>query len=445
MRYRHPMRNFPKGFVWGAATASYQIEGATREDGRGESVWDAFCRVPGKVANGESGAVACDHYHRYREDVRLMGELGLPNYRFSVAWPRVMPEGRGKPNAKGLDFYDRLVDALVEAGIEPTITLFHWDYPTALQEKGGWGNPDAGKWFADFAEAVFERLGDRCPRWITINEPWCFAHLGHGTGLHAPGERSETRPYEVGHGLLLGHGEAVRRFREMGLSGEIGITTNHTYGLPYSDSERDQRALEQSDAWTAGWFLDPLYTGDYSDWMKSRYRMPKFTDEEKRLVAQPTDFMGLNFYQSGLIRWKERAQNDAEEVPIRQDGTTQMGWQRVPETLTHCLVESQRRYRPPKILITENGCAYDDPVVNDRVRDERRVEFYRSYLEAVLDAIEQGANVQGYFAWSLMDNFEWAEGYRPRFGLVHVDYETQRRTPKASASFLRKTIEANGL
>lgn len=439
------MRKFPQGFIWGAATASFQIEGATHEDGRGDSVWDAFCRTPGKVANGADGSVACDHYHRYRQDVALMRELGLPNYRLSVAWPRIMPDGVGAVNSKGLDFYDRLVDALAESGIAPAITLFHWDYPTVLQAKGGWAHPDAGKWFGDFADVVFDRLGDRCKRWITLNEPWCFAYLGHGNGMHAPGEQSETRPYEVGHGLLLGHGEAVARYRALNQGGEIGITTNHTYGLPYSDSEQDLQALRQSDAWTAGWFLDPLYKGDYNDYMKSRYAVPSFTAEESKLVSQPTDFMGLNFYDAPQIRWKAGAQNDAEQVPLRIDNTTQMGWNRVPETLTHCLVESQKRYDTRKIIVTENGCAYDYPVENGKVHDEKRVEFYRSYLDGVLDAIDQGAKVEGYFAWSLMDNFEWAEGYRPRFGIVHVDYDTQVRTPKDSAFFLREVIQANGL
>ncbi|RYG19237.1 beta-glucosidase [bacterium] len=439
------MRKFPEGFAWGAATASYQIEGAVNEHGRGDSVWDAFCRMPGKVANGASGEVACDHYHRYADDARLMKEIGLPHYRLSVAWPRILPNGTGLINENGLDFYDRLVDSLIENGVSPAITLFHWDYPSALQEQGGWSHPDARKWFGDYAEIVFKRLGDRCKRWITLNEPWCFAYLGHGIGIHAPGEVSETRPYEVGHGLLLGHGEAVARFRALGLDGEIGLTTNHTFGLPYSDSEEDQKALWQNDQWTAGWFLDPVYKGDYNDYMKSRYAVPEFTEEERRLVTQPTDFMGLNFYDAGKIRWKEGAQNDAETVPLRLDNTTQMGWNRVPETLTYCLTESQKRYSPPKIYITENGCAYDYPVENGRVHDTQRVEFYRTYLEGVLDAIDQGANVQGYFAWSLMDNFEWAEGYRPRFGIVHVDYETQERTPKDSAFFLRDTIKANAV
>ena len=443
------MRKFPEGFVWGAATASYQIEGAIHEDGRGDSVWDAFCRTPGKVAGGVSGEIACDHYHRYADDARMLKELGVPNYRLSVAWPRILPNGVGEVNEAGLDFYDRLVDSLIENGVAPAITLFHWDYPTMLQLQGGWSNPDASKWFGDYAEIVFKRLGDRCKRWITLNEPWCYAFLGHGIGIHAPGEKSDTRLYEVGHGLLLGHGEAVARYRALGQNegggGEIGLTTNHTYGIPFSDSEEDLKATAQSDAWTAGWFLDPVYRGDYNDFMKSRYGMPTFTEEQSRLVSQPTDFMGLNFYDSPKIRWKEGAPNDAEGVPLRQDNTTQMGWNRVPETLTHCLVQSQKRYSPPKIVVTENGCAYDYPVEDGRVHDAMRVEFYRSYLEGVLDAIDQGANVQGYFAWSLMDNFEWAEGYRPRFGIVHVDYETQARTPKDSAFFLRETIKANGL
>ena len=440
-----PDVQFPHGFVWGAATASYQIEGAVREDGRGPSVWDTFSHTPGKVVNGDTGDVACDHYHLYENDARLIAEIGIPNYRFSVSWPRLFPQGVGDLNPKGLAFYDRLVDSLLAYGIAPCATLFHWDYPQALEDKGGWTHPDAHKWFGDYAEAVFRALGDRVKTWCTLNEPWCHAFLGNGLGVHAPGNQSETLPYQVGHGLLLGHGEAVARFRALGLAGEIGLATNHYFAMPFSDKSEDLQAKLQFDSWNAGWFLDPVYLGDYPEYMKSRYPMPEFTPETSKLVSQKTDFMGLNFYQGDLVRWNPDCPNDAEQVPLRKDSTTQMGWQRVPETLTYTLVESQRIYNPDKILITENGCAYDDTVVGEKVHDELRCTFIRDYIAATGRAIDAGAKVGGYYAWSLMDNFEWAEGYRSTFGLIHVNYETQERIPKDSALMYREIIRANGV
>ncbi len=436
---------FPPGFMWGAATASYQIEGAAAEDGRTPSVWDTFSHTPGKTANGESGDVACDHYHRFKEDAALLKTLGIPNYRFSISWNRILPEGKGAVNAKGLEFYDQLVDSLLENGVNPAVTLFHWDYPQALEDLGGWTHPDARHWFGDYADVIYSRLGDRVKMWITLNEPWCFSFLGNMSGEHAPGNKDVKRCFEVAHGLLLGHGEAVSRFRATGLPGQIGLTTNHGFGFAYSDSPDDLKAKQQFDDWNVGWFLDPVYFGDYPEYLKSRYSPPEFTPETSKLVSQPTDFMGLNFYFGEVVKWSEGALNDAELLPIRIDATTQMGWQSVPESLTYTLVESQKKYQPKQIIITENGCAYPCELLDGKAHDPERVTFIEKYLLACDAAIKQGVRLNGYFAWSFMDNFEWAQGYRPTFGLVHVDYETQARTPKDSAYRYREIIKNNAL
>lgn len=436
---------FPEGFAWGAATASYQIEGAVDEDGRKPCVWDTFSATPGKTENGASGAVACDHYHRYLDDVKLLAKLGFPYYRFSLAWPRIMPDGRGAVNPKGIDFYNRLIDALLAHGVTPAVTMFHWDYPQVLEDLGGWAHPDGYKWFGDYAEACFKAFGDRVMFWITENEPWCHAYLGSGVGAHAPGKKDPALAYKVGHGLLLGHGEAVARYRALGQGGKIGITTNHRYDVPISDDPKDIRATEQSNIWNAGWFLDPIYKGDYHEYMKRTFPMPEFTPETSKLVSQKTDFMGLNFYEGSYVRWCEGALNDAEQVPLHRTAETQMGWFRVPESLKHTLVKSQKDYNPDAIYITENGCAYDYPVENGHVHDALRVEFLRQYIAAARESIDEGVKLRGYFVWSLMDNFEWAFGYRPRFGIVHVDYETQVRTPKDSAVMMSKIIRANSL
>jgi beta-glucosidase len=440
-----PEIEFPGGFLWGAATASYQIEGAANEDGRGKSVWDTFSHTPGKTAKGETGDVACDHYHRFAQDAAMIGKLRIPNYRFSIAWPRVLPNGEGAVNPKGIEFYNRLVDTLLANNVNPVITLFHWDYPQALEDRGGWAAPEAAKWFGDYAEVIFRAFGDRVKYWITHNEPWCHAHLGNESGIHAPGNKSAELAYKVGHGLLLGHGEAVRRYRELGCDGKIGITTNHYFGMPYSDSPEDLKAKSQFDDWNVGWFLDPVYFGDYPEFLKQRYPMPEFTPEQRALVSEKTDFMGLNFYQGDVVRWNPAHRNDAEQIELRKDNTTQMGWQRVPETLTYSLIESQKRYNPETILITENGCAYEDKVCGDSVDDPLRVQFIRDYIRAAGESLQHGVKLGGYFAWSLMDNYEWAEGYRPTFGLVHVDYETQKRTPKASALMYGDIIRANSI
>jgi len=438
--------DFPAGFVWGAATASYQIEGATSEDGRTPSVWDTFSHTPGLVENNDNGDIACDHYHRYLEDVALMRDLGLNAYRFSIAWPRLLPNGTGQANAKGVDFYNRLIDALLEAGITPCATLFHWDYPQVLQDQGGWTTPDAGKQFGDYAELCFSSFGDRVKMWITHNEPWCYAYLGHGVAAHAPGLRSETLPYQVGHGLLLGHGEAVARYRALNQGGKIGMTTNHQHHPPFDpDSELDRRASRQQNDWMNGWFLDPVYFGDYPEYLKANYPMPDFTSEESKLVSQKTDFMGLNFYSVSKVKFNEHAQNQAEQVDEAEREHTEMGWMVVPDTLRETLVYSHERWKPDELYVTENGCAYDYPVEFGRIRDAKRIEFLREYLTAARKSIDEGVRLKGYYVWSFLDNFEWAHGYSKRFGIVHVDYATGERTVKDSGRLYREVIRANSV
>ncbi len=436
-------QRFPDGFLWGAATAAYQIEGAVTEDGRGASVWDTFSHTPGKVAKGENGDVACDHYHRYAEDAKLIAGLGFKNYRLSISWTRLFPNGDGERNEKGFEFYNNLIDALIANGVEPAITLFHWDYPQALEDRGGWAHPDASKWFGDYADACFKAFGDRCKRWITLNEPWCFAYLGNMVGVHAPGNTDFDLGWKVGHGLLLGHGEAVARYRALGQTGEIGITTNHHYGVP--KTAEDEGATVRHDAFMSGWFLDPIYTGDYPAYLKENFNMPEFTPEQSKLVSAKTDFMGLNFYVGNTIMNADKPPFNYDYFELPDADRTQMGWLIKPETLTFTLTESQRRYSPPKIIITENGCAFDDVLIDGRVHDAKRVEFIRTYLQAAHASIAQGVNLQGYFVWSLMDNFEWAEGYRPTFGIVHVDYSTQVRTPKDSALFMGQVAKSNAV
>ena len=431
---------FPDGFLWGTASAAHQVEGDNRN-----CDWWEFEQQAGRIANGDSSAIACDHYHRYREDVGLMSEAGHKAYRFSVSWSRLLPDGAGRVNQAGLDFYNRLLDELGSKGIDPYITLFHWDYPQALHDRGGWASPDAPGWFGDYAELCFRAFGDRCKHWITLNEPWCYAFLGHGIGIHAPGVVSNSEPFRVGHGLLLGHGEAVKRFRAIVPDGEIGLTTNHVFVEPLTDSEDDRQAVDQHNAWSAGWFLDPIYHGDYPAFMKARYELPEFTPETSALVSAPTDFMGLNFYMASPVRWNLKSRNDAEELDNPKLPHTAMGWMVVPDTIRHTLVESQRVYNPPKILVTENGCAFEDAVVDGRVHDPERIDFLRNYLRACHEAIDRGTRLMGYFVWSFLDNFEWAEGYRPRFGITHVDFETQNRILKSSALVYRDIIASNGL
>jgi beta-glucosidase len=441
---------FPDGFLWGAATASYQIEGAHDADGKGESIWDRFSHTPGHVSEGHTGDVACDHYHRYREDVGLMSELGLKAYRFSIAWPRVYPTGRGQVNPAGLDFYDRLVDALLAAGIEPMVTLYHWDLPQALQDDGGWANRATAHAFRDFAATCGRRLGDRVKRWITHNEPWVTAFLGNYEGVHAPGIRDLKTAVQVGHVLLVSHGEAVAALREVGGPGcQVGIVLNLGPAHPASDSEADHAAARRQDGYLNRWFLDPVFRGQYPEDMLACYGdlAPVVELGDMALASAPLDFLGVNFYSRSVMRADPSAgffgmRGDPPRGPGHE--YTAMDWEVYPEALYELLVRLKEEYRTPTLYVTENGAAYPDVLGPDgQVDDPDRASYLKRHFAQAHRAIQAGVPLAGYFVWSLTDNFEWALGYTRRFGIVYVDYPTQRRILKSSARFYRQVIADN--
>ncbi|WP_067169583.1 GH1 family beta-glucosidase [Microtetraspora niveoalba] len=423
-------------FLWGTATASYQIEGAVSEDGRGVSIWDTFSHEPGRVRDGHTGDVACDHYHRWPEDVALMADAGLNAYRFSVAWPRIQPAGRGAVNQAGLDFYDRLVDGLCEKGITPALTLFHWDLPQALEDEGGWLNRDTPRYFADYAAIVAERLSDRVPMWITLNEPFVHMTFGYALGTHAPGRTLFLDALPVAHHQLLGHGLATTALRANGAR-QVLITNNCTPVWPASDSPEDLAAAAAYDALHNRLFNDPLFVAEYPD--LSAFGVEKLDfiqDGDLETIAQPLDGLGINYYNPTRI-----AAPTTDELPFDDAGvtgypTTAFGWPVVPDGLRELLVTLKTRYGTalPPVYITENGCSYEG------IDDQERIEYLDGHIKAVGQAQAEGVDVRGYFVWSLLDNFEWAEGYHQRFGLVHVDFETQRRTPKASYHWLKRLI-----
>jgi beta-glucosidase len=437
-------RQFPSDFVWGAATASYQIEGAANEDGRSESVWDRFCATPGKVRNGDNGAVACDFYHRYRDDIALMRELGIDAFRFSIAWPRVLPEGRGRVNAAGLDFYDRLVDELLGNGIAPYATLFHWDTPQVLEDAGGWPHRDTVDAFCEYVEAVVERLGDRVGHWITHNEPWVVAWVGHGWGHHAPGRTSDRDALATAHHLLLSHGRATEIIRGLSPQAKVGITLNLDHPLPAGDSPEDLAATRWVDGLHNRWFLDPIFRGSYPEDMAEAWAddMPEVRDGDLATIAAPIDFLGVNNYSSPLVAADE--QGGRAKIVRRDDvDRTDMGWEVVPDGLHGLLTRLARDYEPAAIYVTENGAAYPDVRGHDgSVQDPERQAFLEAYVEAAGRAVAEGVPLRGYFAWSLLDNFEWAWGYWKRFGLVYVDYSTLERVPKGSFYWYRDFIAA---
>lgn len=435
---------FPPNFVWGAATASYQIEGSAGGR-RGECIWDRFSHTPGNVTNGDTGDVACDHLHRYREDIAIMRDLGLDAYRYSISWPRIIPDGTGRLNQEGLDFYKSLTDALLEAGITPYVTLYHWDLPQALQARGGWESPDSVRWFADYAAVVVEHLGDRVQHWITHNEPWCTAFLGNLLGIHAPGKRDAAAAFRVAHHLLISHGAAAQAIRARQADSTVGIAINMNGITPASADPRDADAARNMDGFANRWFLDPLFRGTYPADM-----LPYFTGaldgidlDAVRAAAVPLDFLGLNYYTRDNYAWDENHPIKAATVKTPGAPRTAMDWEVHPPSLTDILVRLNRDYDVPPIMITENGAAFDDPApVDGTVDDPERVAYLRGHLAAVADAIALGVPVQGYFVWSLLDNFEWAEGYSKRFGIVRVDFDTLERTPKESARYYRDVIAA---
>ena len=443
---------FPEGFLWGAATASYQIEGAYDQDGKGESIWDRFSHTPGKIWDEETGDVSCNHYHLYREDIEMMADLGLNAYRFSVSWPRIFPDGGGKPNPRGLDFYLRLVEKLHQHNIKPAVTLYHWDLPQALQDKGGWVNRDTAKYFAEYAAFMFQNLDLPVERWITLNEPWVVAYLGHAFGIHAPGLSDFSTALQVGHNLLLGHGLAVRRFRDAKRDGEpIGITLNLAPVQPYSDSDEDARAAKNTDGFMNRWFLDPLFKGTYPqdmvDIFSRAFTLPETSAGDDALISEPVDFLGINNYTRVLVK-ASASEDDFMGNPVNPSESeyTEMGWEVYPRGLYELLVRVHRDYGPLPLYVTENGAAFEDKLQKDKtVNDERRINYLQGYLLECWNALEQGVPLKGYYVWTWMDNFEWAFGYSKRFGLVYIDYATSKRYPKNSAYWYKKVISCNGL
>jgi beta-glucosidase len=454
--------SFPKGFVWGCATSAYQIEGATNEDGRGESIWDRFAKSePTRIKDGSNGDVACDHYHRWREDIALMKELGMAAYRFSVAWPRILPRGRvaaGGINTRGLDFYGRLVDGLLEQGITPYLTLYHWDLPQALQDAGGWANRSTADAFVEYADVVSRHLGDRVKHWITHNEPWCSGLLSHQKGVHAPGLRDMPVALAACHHILLSHGWAVPVVRRNCRDAEVGITINLSPIMPASPSPEDADACRHYDGWMNRWFLEPLFRAAYPADMVRDYTALGYLAEDGpaylrpgdlQQIAVPTDFIGVNYYNRTVTRSDKipEADNLPRTIPPAQPSEcTDVGWEVYPDGMFQVLMRVHIEYRPSKILVTENGAAYSDgPDAAGRVADAKRVRYFRDHLVAAQRAIAAGAPVTGYFAWSLLDNYEWEQGYTQRFGITWVDYPTQRRIPKSSALFYRRIIEENAV
>jgi beta-glucosidase len=429
-------------FVWGVATSSYQIEGAANEGGRGQSIWDTFCKVPGKVANFDNGDIACDHYHRYKEDLDLMKWMGVKAYRFSVAWPRVIPDGVGRVNEMGLDFYDRLIDSLLEREIAPWLTMYHWDLPEALQLRGGWNNREVVEWFGEYAEVLTSRFGDRVKNWMTLNEPLCSAWLGHLYGDMAPGIKDLQTALNVSHHLLMSHGLACQVIRSNVSEANVGIVINVTPAVPATDSQEDSNAAQLADGFDNRWFLDPVFGRTYpADVIDTLGASPEIHSGDMKLIAQDLDFLGVNFY----FRQTVAADQNSKPLPIRSVNRenvkrTAMNWEVHPQAFEEILLRISKEYSPKAIYITENGSAWNDEVINGEIIDDERIDYLARHLDVMRSAKNQGAPILGYFAWSFLDNFEWAYGYEKRFGLIYVDYKTQKRTPKKSAFFYRQLL-----
>ena len=437
--------SFPPGFAWGVATAAYQIEGAVQEDGRGDSVWDTFCRQPDVIRDGQTGDVAVDHYHRWPQDVTLMSELGIGAYRFSVAWPRIQPSGAGAVNAAGLDFYDRLTDALLAHGITPMPTLFHWDLPQPLEDAGGWMTRDTAERFADYASVTAERLADRIPMWITLNEPFVVTAFGYALGMHAPGKALMLDALATAHHQLLGHGLANAALRAAGVR-QVAITNNYSPAWPASDSEADVAAAAAYDTLHNRMFSDPVLLGSYPDltaFGTGADGLDCVRDGDLAIISAPVDALGVNYYNPTRLSALPESPLPFQLEPIAGYPVTNFGWPVIPAGLTEVLIMLKDRYpgRLPPVYITENGCSVaDEPDRDGVIDDQPRIAYLDGHIRAVADAIAAGVDVRGYLVWTLMDNFEWSEGYHQRFGLVHVDFESQLRTPKASFGWYRDLI-----
>lgn len=436
---RHYNRfDFPSDFVWGTGTSAYQVEGAWDKDGKGESIWDRFSHTAGKVKDGDTGDFACDHYTRYPDDLLLAKKLNLNSYRFSISWPRVQPDGLGEFNPKGLDFYDRIIDECLKNGITPFVTLYHWDLPQALEDIGGWGNRDVSAYFAAYAAKCVERYGDRVKFWTTFNEPWCTSFLGYENGYHAPGKKDVHLAAQVAHNLLLAHGMAAIAMRKAAAKPiDVGIVLNLSISEPMNAGNAEDRNLAET-AWRrdCGAYLDPLFRGTYP--ADHAAKIGDLHDDDLKVINQKLDFLGINFYSRNLVSKSEI------KHPLPNSSYTDMGWEVTPWSLRTLLTRIYNEYDKPKLYVTENGASYDDTVDADgRIVDTKRLDYIRAHVKEVALTIKSGVPIHGYFAWSLMDNFEWAEGYSRRFGLVHVDFATQKRTVKDSGRWFAETANRN--
>jgi beta-glucosidase len=443
---------FPNDFIWGAATAAYQIEGAWDEDGKGESVWDRFAHQPYRILNGDTGDVACDHYHHLEEDIHLIKRLGLKSYRFSISWPRVLPQGTGQVEPRGLNFYDRLVDQLLAAGVAPMATLNHWDFPQVLQDRGGWPHRDSADWFADYAKVVFENLGDRVAYWATHNEPFVVAFPGYAEGSFAPGVASLPQALQAVHHLNLAHGRAVQLYRQMGLPGQIGVVLNLATFHPATTDPADIAAAQRIEDLINNMFLDPIFKGAYPSDLLSWFGDvgPDIQPGDMSLISKPIDFLGINFYFGQIVRYNPHGllKLHSEQTIDKGWGKTKKGWGICPSQLTELLLRLKENYGNPPMFITENGTALgEQPNESGFVNDQGRINYLRAHFIAAQKAIASGADLRGYYVWSLMDNFEWTEGYDLRFGLINVDFKDpdRKRTAKASYDWYREVIEHNGI
>ena len=441
---------FPKDFLWGVSTSAYQIEGAVKEDGRGTTIWDTFSYTKGKVLNGDTGDVACDHYHRYKEDIRLMKELGLQVYHFSSAWTRILPDGKGKVNQAGIDFYSRLVDEVLEQGMQAWLTLYHWELPQVLHDEGGWTSRDTGDYFVEYANIMYKALGDRVSYWLTHNEPWVISYLGYGEGIHAPGIQDWKQAIQVSHNLLVSHGKAVEAFRSYNYPSKIGLNPNLYPVYTETDSPEDKEAGKRYFEYQNTWFLQALLQGSYPDRLWNYYEerglAPQVGQDDMQTIQQKIDFLGVNYYSRIRVRYKQGQWLDAEMALEPGSPRTDMDWEIFPQGLYEILKHIHTTYPSIDLYITENGAACKDFISSDgAVHDNDRIDFLREHFKNGWKAIQEGVALKGHLVWSFLDNFEWSYGYSKRFGMVYVDYKTQKRTLKDSAFFFQKVIENNGL